>query len=266
MSESTLDASVVVIGAGVAGLAAAKWLRSKRRSVIVLEARDRIGGRTHTTAKPFRFPYDIGAQWLEAPRHFKVFSSRGDLVKDEADDSYFFDREEVCGSEVQRANRQIEEWVASVKPGADKSIACAIKGRDLGRSAYAIAKAALGPLSVGLNIAEISALDWYKQPNSKERLFTKGYGAAVERWAGNIPVLTGKFVTQVERNNDGVVVTAGRTTVRARAAIITVPIGVLKSQSIAFTPPLPRSVIRRQSTASRWRNLRRSRFCFEISL
>jgi len=47
MSESALDASVVVIGAGVAGLAAAKCLIRKNRSVIVLESRDRIGGRAY---------------------------------------------------------------------------------------------------------------------------------------------------------------------------------------------------------------------------
>jgi monoamine oxidase len=51
MSESALDASVVVIGAGVAGLAAAKCLIPENRSVIVLESRDRIGGRAYTTTE-----------------------------------------------------------------------------------------------------------------------------------------------------------------------------------------------------------------------
>ena len=66
------------------------------------------------------------------------------------------------------------------------------------------------------------------------------YGAAVERWATNIPVLTGKPVSQVFRSKDGVVVTTGRKTVRVSAAVITVPIGVLKSRSITFEPPLPK--------------------------
>jgi monoamine oxidase len=49
MSESALDASVVVIGAGVEGLAAARCLIRKNRSVIVPESRDRIGGRAYPT-------------------------------------------------------------------------------------------------------------------------------------------------------------------------------------------------------------------------
>src|SRR5215218_10217957 len=104
MSEASLDASVVVIGAGVAGLAAAKWLLSKKRSVIVLEARDRIGGRTHTIAEPCDFPYDVGAQWLEGPKKFKGFSARGAFVpeEDEAHDHYFFNGKKVCRSEVKK--------------------------------------------------------------------------------------------------------------------------------------------------------------------
>jgi monoamine oxidase len=240
MRQSALDADVVVIGAGAAGLAAARHLLRKKRSVIVLESRDRIGGRAHTTVGPFGFPYDIGAQWLEAPRTFRGFMARNALVAEEGevDDRYFVNGNEVRRCDVKRANTKLQKKLDTVTV-ADRSIACAIKGIGRGDPAYAIAIAELGPLSVGLDITRISTIDYNEQPNSADRLFKKGYGAAVTKWAEGVPVLTGRPVSRVAWNDDGVAVTAGKKVVRTRAAVITVPIGVLKTRSITFAPPLP---------------------------
>ncbi len=60
------DVDVVVIGAGCAGLAAAKALRAAGRSFAVVEAMDRIGGRAWTTSTDFGVPFDIGCAWLHA--------------------------------------------------------------------------------------------------------------------------------------------------------------------------------------------------------
>src|SRR4029078_2876618 len=57
-------ADVIVVGAGVAGLSAASHLRSAGRSVIVLEARDRTGGRIWTSREVPGMVADLGAQWL----------------------------------------------------------------------------------------------------------------------------------------------------------------------------------------------------------
>jgi len=55
---------VVVVGAGLAGLAAARRLAGRGRSVVVLEARDRVGGRTLTRPLPDGAHVDLGAQWM----------------------------------------------------------------------------------------------------------------------------------------------------------------------------------------------------------
>ncbi len=54
---------VVVVGAGIAGIAAARWLTDRGMSVIVLEARDRIGGRIWTD-ESLGVPLDLGASWI----------------------------------------------------------------------------------------------------------------------------------------------------------------------------------------------------------
>src|SRR5262245_42644793 len=65
------DADVLVIGAGMAGLAAAARLRERGLQVLVLEARDRIGGRVHTVREGLGpLPLELGAEFVhgEAPR------------------------------------------------------------------------------------------------------------------------------------------------------------------------------------------------------
>src|SRR5918911_291384 len=58
---------VVIVGAGAAGLAAARRLIAAGRRVAVLEAADRVGGRCFSESRTFGVPYDRGAHWLRAP-------------------------------------------------------------------------------------------------------------------------------------------------------------------------------------------------------
>src|SRR5688500_11963147 len=60
------DFDVAVVGAGAAGLAAAHRLAGTPLSVVVLEARDRVGGRAHTVTPEGRWPIDLGCGWLHS--------------------------------------------------------------------------------------------------------------------------------------------------------------------------------------------------------
>ena len=60
------EVDVAVIGAGAAGLAAGGHLVSAGKSVVVLEARERVGGRARTVATPAGFPVDLGCGWLHS--------------------------------------------------------------------------------------------------------------------------------------------------------------------------------------------------------
>ena len=66
MAEPVVDADVAVVGAGAAGLAAARRLREQGLRVLVLEARDRIGGRAHTVTTASGFAADLGCGWLHS--------------------------------------------------------------------------------------------------------------------------------------------------------------------------------------------------------
>ena len=73
-----IDADVCVVGAGYAGLTAARRLSQAGKSVVVLEARDRVGGRTWTETLPDGTPIDRGGGWL-APGHDAAFDLLGEF-------------------------------------------------------------------------------------------------------------------------------------------------------------------------------------------
>src|SRR5437899_10241795 len=61
------EADIVVIGAGAAGIAAARRIMAANRKVIVVEAASQIGGRCITDTASFDVPYDRGARWMHNP-------------------------------------------------------------------------------------------------------------------------------------------------------------------------------------------------------
>src|SRR6185295_17732065 len=73
-----LGADVCIVGAGYAGLTAARRLVQAGRSVVVLEARDRVGGRVWTQPLSDGSPVDRGGAWL-APKHDEIFALAAEM-------------------------------------------------------------------------------------------------------------------------------------------------------------------------------------------
>lgn len=79
------SADVIVIGAGLAGLSAARQLKAKGASVIVLEARDRPGGRVHSLRLPGGQMIDLGAQFMgDAQTHVAALADEAGLRRSSA--------------------------------------------------------------------------------------------------------------------------------------------------------------------------------------
>src|SRR4051812_41506289 len=66
MSFLPSEVDVAIIGAGAAGLGAARALENSGLSVVVLEARDRVGGRGHTIMAAPNITFDVGCGWLHS--------------------------------------------------------------------------------------------------------------------------------------------------------------------------------------------------------
>ena len=105
---------VVVIGAGIAGITAARNLQAKGISTAVVEARDRIGGRAYTDTSIFGVPYDLGAAWLHSADVNPVTRlvtevAKFETIDEEVADAWLYLDGEEAGDD------QYEEWAEAVE-------------------------------------------------------------------------------------------------------------------------------------------------------
>ncbi|MBB6254266.1 flavin monoamine oxidase family protein [Nitrospirillum iridis] len=245
--------SVVVIGAGLAGLAAARALRTAGAEVTILEARPRLGGRAWTESKPFGFPYDIGCASLEATEDNplrRLLDEHGmETVPDDgADDLLFFDAKEADASTASAAGDAIDRLERAVKDAGrgqvDRSAAELLP--DLGPLGQ-LAVGLVGPLDFGVELKDLSSLDAARRPDAEAALwFPRGIGTAVaslaKEMARDVKITLSCPVSRIDWSGAGVRVTTPKGVVSADAAIITVPIAVLAAGGVAFDPPLPDTV------------------------
>lgn len=252
-----LDA--IVIGAGVAGLAAARALMAANRSVVVLDARDRIGGRTVTDTATFGFPVDLGAQWLEAARSNPATAILRDLKAqayiDREQQSIYLGGTEVPAEEYARlgkisaeASRKLGE---ALKRKPDVPVGEVLVAQNpLERLAYAM----VGPLESGVELSALSARDFLRQPETEPFVSVpEGLGTLVARWGAKMPTKLGTRVVRIDSTGSLVLAVTTNGQFTARTAIVTVPTGVLAQGPFGFAPqlsPAKREAITRLPMAS----------------
>ena len=250
------DLDVVIVGAGVAGLAAARTLMAAHKNVLVVEARDRIGGRA-VTDSTFGFPFDQGAQWIEAgktnPAMAILREANAKPILDRQEQTLYLAGKEPAREEYARfekiavdASRKIAAALKKppplaglgVTPGKEPDV---IVGRlltpqdPLERLAYAL----VGPLEAGVENNELSARDFTRQPDT-EPVYSvaEGLGAVIARWGAKVPVKLATRVVRVDSTGALVQVVTTNGELNARAVIVTVPTGVLAAGPFGFAPQL----------------------------
>jgi monoamine oxidase len=233
---------VAIIGAGAAGLAAAEVLRRAGLPFVILESRDRIGGRAYTDhGLGMDCPFDAGAQYI----HWAERNPWAQIAREAQ--SRFNDRDGWARTLVIDGRPATEAERASRRAGFDGLDALlAPKGRDDSLAAEAApggmaavnATAGLSRLSLGEDPGRVSAAD-YDRLWSGSDLWVDGYGDLVARHFGHLPVRLSTPVTSLDWSGAGVRIGTGSGTLDAVAAIVTLPIGVLKSGRLSVTPALP---------------------------
>ena len=239
------DADVVVIGAGAAGIAAARRVQAAGRKVIVLEASAQIGGRCATDSSTFDVPLDLGARWLHTPEtNALVKLARGAAIEVAPSPSQKLrigrrnaraaETEDLLATFV-RATRAIDD---AARRG---DVSCAaVLPKDLGDWAGTV-DFALGAYATGKDLKDLSALDQSRAEDRAISVATRqGLGALVAKLGESVPVVLSTPATRItwSGRDIGVETAAGR--VAARAIIVTVSSNVLNSGAIKFTPELPK--------------------------
>jgi monoamine oxidase len=246
MADLPRECDVVVIGAGAAGLAAAQRLVETDLAVVVLEARQRIGGRAWTVPTP-EGPQDLGCGWLHSADRNPFVQEAGHLgfdidrtpppwgtqVFDIA-----FSREEQA--DYQRAFAALWEALDEAAAAPDDAPAATLLPPD-GRW-NGLMNAVSGAIN-GAELDRVSIQDFaaYEDSRVNWRL-PAGYGALMAAIGAALPVVLGAQVGAVDRSGPRLRVTGAAGTVESRAVIVTVPTNLLAEEAIRFVPALPDKV------------------------
>ncbi|HLX13988.1 MAG TPA: NAD(P)/FAD-dependent oxidoreductase [Bradyrhizobium sp.] len=241
------EADIVVIGAGGAGIAAARRVQAANRKVILVEAAARIGGRCLTDTATFDVAFDRGARWLHNPETnpmvklarsagLDIFTAPvGQKIRVGQRYARAGETEEFLAALV-RANRAIDD---ASRGKTDVSCASVLP-KDLGDWA-GTAEFVLGANATGKDLRDISVLDKARAQDRNAAIGCRqGLGVLMARLAESLPQALSTPVSQIAWSGRDVAVETPAGKIAARAAVVTVSSNVLAAGNIKFTPELPK--------------------------
>jgi monoamine oxidase len=240
------EADIVVIGAGAAGIAAARRVQAANRKVLVVEADTRLGGRCWTDSATFDVPFDRGARWLHNPEinpMVRLARAAGlDISAAPLGQKIRVGLRNARPGEIEyflaalvRPNRAIDE---ASRRG---DIACAsVLPKDLGDWAGA-AEFVLGANGAGKDLVDVSVVDKARAQDRNAAIGCRqGVGALVAKLGEQAPISLSTPVSHIIWNNREVAVETPSGKIAARAVVVTVSTNVLAAGNIKFTPELPK--------------------------
>jgi monoamine oxidase len=242
MAESGDEFDVVVVGAGAAGIAAGKRLAALRVRFILLEARDRLGGRAWTVPTDLGKPIDLGCEWLHSaninPWSDIAVEERFTLDKTPPD---WASRIAIHDGEAANA-----DWLAA-RDALDQAYERAAL-EPLDRAAATLLprggrwNALLGAISTWANGAElerVSVKDRERYANTQLNWrVLEGYGRLIAAYGAGLPVRLGVAVTEIDHRAAILRVVTGAGALAARRVIVTVPTNLIAEEGLRFTPAL----------------------------
>jgi monoamine oxidase len=241
------EIGVAIVGAGAAGLAAARTLEASGLSVLILEARDRIGGRGHTLILPNDVVFDVGCEWLHS-----------------ADKNSFVEIARDLGFEINDTRPRWREQSLNIgfPPEQRDAFLTAMDAFDARVSEAAGLpedtparrwlepgnrwNAAIETISTYINGVELDRvstydMDAYEDTGVNWRV-RRGYGALIAAYGASCPVALNTEVTLIDHSGVLVRIETSRGVLTARKVIVTTPTNLIANESIRFHPLLPDKV------------------------
>jgi monoamine oxidase len=240
------NVDVVIVGAGAAGIAAARRLTAAGKRFALVEAAGQIGGRCITDTRSFGVPYDRGAHWIysaDINPVAKLAAQTGlDLYTAPPGQRVRIGRRYAREGEMEDFLAGIVRANTAIADAARKNdVACSqVLPKDLGEWQPSI-EFVLGPYGCSKDLSEVSTADFSRSPDRDNSAFCRqGFGALLAKLAAGLPVTVATPVTRIGWGKSGVEVDTVKGQFVARAVIVTASTGVLGAGKIKFTPDLPR--------------------------
>ncbi|MEA2922374.1 MAG: monoamine oxidase [Bradyrhizobium sp.] len=241
------EIDVAIIGAGAAGLGAAAALENSGLSTLVLEARDRVGGRGHTIMATPAITFDLGCGWLHSAdkNSFVKIAERLNFQIDKTRPPW---REQSFDAGFPLQERI--DFIRALDAFYDRAEQAAESGRDSAASDYLEAGNRWNPmidaLSTYINGSELDRvsildMDAYEDSEINWRV-RRGYGALMAAYGAALPLALNTQVTLLDHSGKRVRIETSSGTLSASKVIVTVPTNLIADGAIRFHPALPAKV------------------------
>jgi monoamine oxidase len=265
--DSQQPYDVLVIGAGAAGLAAGRALHDAGKRILILEARDRIGGRIWTDEQFAEFPVELGAEFIHgehAATHDLVRQAslttipvvRMDNLRWGENGSAAMPRAQLPEepravlekllSQYQAMPDQQAKTLHQTPPyllaAEDMSLKAYFRGQGWQSDVLDIADVLFAQTCCAtidtLSCADLTRETRVDHAGKDEFRIREGYKTLLTHYSRALPVRLNTPVSAVLRDALGVMVMAGGETIQARRCLITLPVSLLQRGDIHFDPPL----------------------------
>ena len=251
-APSGIRERVVVVGAGIAGLAAAAELRSKGfEDIVVLEARDRVGGRIWTGRIGDGIPVDLGASWIHGVKGNPITAlARENAIETSTTD---YDNRVVHfhggGEPPQGTNAILRGFrqLARKRPNASLASvyeehvgAAGLNEHERQYLDYQINTVVEHEFGTDFANLSLTSITGDQALPGRDVVFPDGYAQIVDALATDLDIRCGEAVTAINHGGSTVILTTGTgATYEAARVIVTIPLGVLQRGRPAFDPALP---------------------------
>jgi monoamine oxidase len=247
MTSLPSSVDVAIIGAGAAGLGAANALKNSGLSVLVLEARDRVGGRAHTIMASPDVTFDVGCGWLHSADQ-NTFVKIAETLGFEINKNLPPWRERAYGKAFPQDDR--DDFIRALNAFYDRAEQAAQSGRD-GPANVCLEPGnrwnpmidAISTYINGCELDQVSLLDMdaYEDTDLNWRI-RRGYGALIAAYGATCPLALNCEVTLIDHSAKRVRIETSQGTLTADKVIVTVPTNLIADEAIRFHPPLPAKV------------------------
>lgn len=251
ISTNPIGKTVLIIGAGIAGLAAAIKLKDKGFTVIVLESQEKIGGRLRTD-RSLGIAFDEGASWIHGPNGnpiTKLASQAGANTYLTDDDKLsVFDNNGTAYSET-FLDSQYTEFEnalnavlgAGTKRQSFQTIFNSLYPTQANNRLWKYMLSAYLEFDTGGDISKLSSKHFYDDEayRGKDVIVTNGYDKVANLLGQGLDIRLNSRVTEINYTATKSLVKVNENSIEADYVIVSVPLGVLKNNSISFQPSLP---------------------------
>jgi len=257
-SNNQQPETIVIVGAGMAGISAARHLHDAGHTVILLEGRHRIGGRVWTSRKWDNTPLDMGASWIHGERGNPMtqLANQINTPRQASDHENWLLYDTAGNLQSAKTWRQMEQFgtqiVAALEAAAeleqDISVAAAIAAHIKLDSLSTAEKKLFNTMlnyqleqewAADSHVLSAHYIDEGREFGGNDMVFLQGYDVLIDYLATGLDIRLNQQVTHISYRETDVTVETQHETFAADRVLVTLPIGLLKRGEVTFEPQLP---------------------------